>query len=1304
MDTRAAYAGGNPTVVRVTSLLDDGSSGTLRWALTTQGNNIVVVFETSGTINLSGILVVLNSSITVAGQTAPSPGITLRNFGMEIRGQDVLFQHFRIRPGAQTCNGSLQVYGGAQHNIVLDHMSFSWGQDENLAFNWTNGQSTDATVWRCIMAEGIFQAAGGASCEGGGTSQGHGILIDAEAGYVAVIQSLFSTNVERNPYMLGKTNTALVNNLQYQTYGPWGFFYNNGSACGLPCTNYPWYSTVMGNRFIKGPNSTDGGNPTCNMFTFSQKGAGTDSPPVAGNKIYRNDNTIANPDGTTVYEVNLYPYDPSVGSIPAEAPLPTGLAIMPSTAVEAFVLANAGARPADRDAVDLRVIANVTARSGNFVHDQNTDTPGYPNLAVVSRAFVTPPSPHTVQLSGYTTLEETLHAMAAAVEGTVPVTSVPDAAGATDAQDTFTGVANTVITSHALEIGGTWSAQTGSSAGWQLSNVNRLLINTPDVTVVTLSSATPFSSEYDVFVDLIKLTLPANNGYLLWGRASLGDVTGYFVGYDVASSTLALYLVVSSVYTLLGNVSYVPGASDRLQLLLRNTSKSVKVNGVSLIYSTDNTITSAGLAGIGGLATGVPDTNSTGIHYDNFKVVDVLSGGANLSGVQALGSTGAVKQSTATSLTGFGSTAGQGVVNGGAKTVALSGVTATLFQGVFGHITVPTPVSGAVSIGVLGLTRTKALAGLATAASIGAISIFQTGTASLTGVSATSAAGITVPGLTKALTGPMAATGAAGSVATGVNQAALTGVQATSAQGFVSLPGAVTLALTSVGAIAVIDYVQPPAAISGTDPDTGNPILQIPNYLTIAGTSQQILAGWSVTDVANNTGSMRFAVTSDDGSYVPQLDDEVIYFENGVKVFGGYISSTLIGGLGGEGGVPTVVNITALDYNALATRRFYQNDIPIATLKQTLQLTVAYVPGVKLDTMQVDGPVLEKVDYTGWKIFDIWNNLTTLTGYIWQVDYNKTLRMFAPGSVAAPFDITTANRLAILDITSEPVRKNFANRVIVYGQNNKVAFAQDLPSILKNGYWEVVAKSPDNNNQDSLNTLAATILAVSLPVLRTVKYTTLKNGLGSGMTQTITIPGRSINNTFLLSEVTTTYIKDFLTKHTVTATEGLVYQDSWRSTLRAWGGATGGAGGITIGGGGGPVGTSTGSRYANNIGGNGVDANSSPSSGVWVPVAGGSASIGDSAVQVQMNTVPRLGTDAQITARVKVLESGNSVTLRLFDVTVGQACTGISAAVTSQTWQTVTWGVTLVPGSHYVELEMLTSVVGSPVLVTAYIE
>ncbi len=414
MTTRAAYAcGTTPTIYRVTNLANSGT-GSLRAALQATTPR-VVIFEISGYIDLSSDVTVNSPCLTVAGQTAPSPGITVRMVPGSseamflINTHDVLMQHLRIRPGGTTCTSGIQVAGGNQANIVFDHMSLSWAQDENLAFNGTNGQPTNASVWRSIAAEGLYEAPGSAGCTGGGLGNGHGILMSAGSKTVFVGQTLFSTNFERNPYSQGDTQTVLVNNLVYQWHGPWGFFYANYDGGN---NTSPWTSTAVGNRFIAGPDTASSPSDPGYLFVYSNAYG---APP--GNTIYRSDNTLADLGANLYEEANLLPYDPNVGSPPPQTPLPSGYTLLPSASVETTVLANAGARPADRDAVDARIVQNVSNRTGDFI-SQPSDVGGYPILTVNTRALTLPANPHgDGGTGGYTTLEVWLHAYACTVEG-----------------------------------------------------------------------------------------------------------------------------------------------------------------------------------------------------------------------------------------------------------------------------------------------------------------------------------------------------------------------------------------------------------------------------------------------------------------------------------------------------------------------------------------------------------------------------------------------------------------------------------------------------------------------------------------------------------------------------------------------------------------------------------------------------------------------------------------------------------------------------------------------------------------------
>src|SRR5690606_19006786 len=94
VDTPAGRGG---QVHRVTNLNASGA-GSLKACVDASGPR-VCVFEVSGTIRMDADLPIRNPYITIAGQTAPSPGVMLRGGAIWVQASDVLIQHLRVRAG-----------------------------------------------------------------------------------------------------------------------------------------------------------------------------------------------------------------------------------------------------------------------------------------------------------------------------------------------------------------------------------------------------------------------------------------------------------------------------------------------------------------------------------------------------------------------------------------------------------------------------------------------------------------------------------------------------------------------------------------------------------------------------------------------------------------------------------------------------------------------------------------------------------------------------------------------------------------------------------------------------------------------------------------------------------------------------------------------------------------------------------------------------------------------------------------------------------------------------------------------------
>ncbi len=369
-------------IIRVTTLAGVGP-GSLREAIEAVGPRIVV-FEVGGVIDLDRqTLKLRNPFVTIAGQTAPSPGITLIRGGMDIAGHDVVVRHIRIRPGeAGAAKGSGWDEDGistvAAYNVIVDHCSITWSTDENLSASgprftgatpdeWRQGTSHRITFSNNLLAEGL------ANSTHAKLEHSKGSLIHDNVSDILIIGNLYAHNVERSPLFKGGVRGAIINNLIYDP-GPRALHYNLQAEEWGDRPYEVGQMVAVGNVLRAGP-STPGD------LAFLMIGGYGDL------QFHGRDNIAVDRLGAPLPMLGRYTTS-AARIIEVSRPMlwPEGLRALPATDVQRAVLRDVGARPWDRDGNDVRIIADVAEGRGRII-DSEQEVHGYPVQQPTQRAF-----------------------------------------------------------------------------------------------------------------------------------------------------------------------------------------------------------------------------------------------------------------------------------------------------------------------------------------------------------------------------------------------------------------------------------------------------------------------------------------------------------------------------------------------------------------------------------------------------------------------------------------------------------------------------------------------------------------------------------------------------------------------------------------------------------------------------------------------------------------------------------------------------------------------------------------------------
>jgi len=416
--------------------LDDAGPGSLRAALEASGPR-TVVFAVSGTIALKTPLQIKNGRITVAGQTAPGDGITLRNQPLMIDADDVVLRFIRSRLGDAADADADAITVGSGQRIILDHVSTSWSSDESLSVTVTRpdlGRPAyqHVTVQWSLIGESLnCNTAKKGACHGFGS-----LLRGAHGTRLSMHHNLWAHHQDRMPrpgnYLKPEADPlGGFYDLRANVFYNWG---SERAGYNLDRGGERASYNFVGNVYLTGPSSKG-------KFAFEESNPGSRAW-FSGNSM---DGQVPADPWTMVraHAKNL-PGGLHEGYKLA-APLPFAAVSVdaPGKTLER-VLAGVGASLV-RDTVDLRHIADVRQRRGKLINSQSevggwpalqskpapldSDGDGMPDAWETGQGL----NPRDVSdaarvdpVSGYTQLERYLNGLVAHLPGATAAEPCPD--------------------------------------------------------------------------------------------------------------------------------------------------------------------------------------------------------------------------------------------------------------------------------------------------------------------------------------------------------------------------------------------------------------------------------------------------------------------------------------------------------------------------------------------------------------------------------------------------------------------------------------------------------------------------------------------------------------------------------------------------------------------------------------------------------------------------------------------------------------------------------------------------------------
>jgi hypothetical protein len=340
----SAKGGKGGDTYTVTNLNNTGT-GSFRDALDTQDGPRTIEFSVGGLIVLGDNLFTRKSYLTIAGETAPEPGITISQNGITFdESHNCIIRHIRSRCGDLVTADLSSFFFLNCNDMHASNLSISWGVDENgSAFTASDATSpsTNITFDRCIFSEGLYDSV---------HSKGiHSMGCIAATTGITIHHCLFAHNNLRNPFIRGKAD--IVNNVIYN----WGQF---GTHIHSPVTD-PDHLNDLGTAEVNLVNNYYKSGTNSNANSWSQA---FNNPELGNPKIWDNGGNLVDdaPSGTVLGTPDL---QTSRFAFPE---IQTHSALRALT----IVLDEAGATLPSRDAHDTRIVNDVQNGTGNIINSQ----------------------------------------------------------------------------------------------------------------------------------------------------------------------------------------------------------------------------------------------------------------------------------------------------------------------------------------------------------------------------------------------------------------------------------------------------------------------------------------------------------------------------------------------------------------------------------------------------------------------------------------------------------------------------------------------------------------------------------------------------------------------------------------------------------------------------------------------------------------------------------------------------------------------------------------------------------------------